>query len=473
MEADDEGVAGGGDDMVLLGAARAVITPPVGCELSGFIARHGPMRGIHDDLYARALVWSTGSGSSDVTAALLTLDLIGLDRPVVETICTRVAAHTPIPAANIAVTTTHTHGGPSVMDGRLGGHADPVYMAFLIAAAAGAVIAAYESRSPATARFALGHEPHVGKNRRIPGGLIDPDVPVLRFDGPDGQARALLVSYACHPVTLGAENVRATADYPGYVVRTLELLYPAAHIQFATGCCGQVNTGHTPQDSVTGRGGGRRTYSECARLGRAIAGAALQAAEHVAPVAPAAATVAAEVATAATGSGLPAVAARRTTLELPLEPVVPASELRALADSWREEATQLRHAAAPAGDVLLRHAWAQWAEETAMQTHPCRTVTADIMVLAVGGTRLVLLPGEAFVELGLEIKRRAGWRALLVVAYANSNPGYIPHRSAYAEGGYEVNEAYRFYGYPAGFAPEAGEMLVEEALRLLDQLRSV
>jgi hypothetical protein len=92
------------------------------------------------------------------------------------------------------------------------------------------------------------------------------------------------------------------------------------------------------------------------------------------------------------------------------------------------------------------------------------------MLLTIGEISILLLPGEPFVELGLEIKQRAGREALMVIGYSNGNPGYIPHRAAYETGGYEVAEAYRFYNYPSAFAPEAGEMLVEEALHLLFSL---
>lgn len=458
----DERQSGG---RLLLGTARAVITPPVGSELSGFAARTAPMRGVHDDLYARALAWSSGGASSPAsTVVLLTLDVIGLDRHVVGMIRGRITARTGIADENIAVTTTHTHGGPPVMEGRLGGHVDGTYLGFLIDTAAGAALAAVDAVGPVTARYTLGHESQVGKNRRIAGGPMDPDVPVLRFDAPDGSVRALLVSYACHPVTLGTDNLLATADYPGYVVRTLESLYPGAHVQFVTGCCGQINTGHVAQDSVSGRGMGRRTYEECARLGRAIAGAALQASEHGAPPGGEA------LATAFEEHGNGKVSARRRVVELPLQSAPAPEELRTQAEIWRAEAERLERSDAPAGDVLLRHAWARWAEATAEDPHPAHSVAAEVMVLALGGIRLVLLPGEAFVEFGHEIKRRAGRKALMVAAYANGNPGYIPHRSAYAQGGYEVTEAYRFYGYPAGFAPEAGELLVEEALRLVAEL---
>jgi neutral ceramidase len=71
------------------------------------------------------------------------------------------------------------------------------------------------------------------------------------------------------------------------------------------------------------------------------------------------------------------------------------------------------------------------------------------------------------VEFGLEVKERTAPRRVMTLAYANGRPGYIPHRSAYPAGGYEVDEAYRYYGYPACFAPEAGEAIVATAIDLV------
>ena len=56
------------------GAGRVVITPPVGINLSGFAGR-APSNGVHDDLYATALVLSE---ERDHPVALVTLDLLGM-----------------------------------------------------------------------------------------------------------------------------------------------------------------------------------------------------------------------------------------------------------------------------------------------------------------------------------------------------------------------------------------------------------
>ncbi|GHO63081.1 alkaline ceramidase [Ktedonobacter sp. SOSP1-52] len=447
---------------LLMGVARAVITPPVGSEMSGFIARSSGMLGVHDDLYVRAMAWSNGDDAS--RAILLTLDVIGLDLSTVEAIRQRITARTTIPGMRIEITATHTHGGPSVMDGRLGGRVDPSYLDFLIQTSADTAVTAVSKQLPVTARFTVGYEPTVGKNRRIPDGIIDPAVPVLRFDGLDSRPYALLVSYACHPVTLGADNFLATADYPGYTVRALEAVYADAHVQFVTGCCGQINTGHSAQDSVKGHGLERRTYAECQRLGRLIAGAALQASER------GAAPGGAPLAMLSRAQGSTAVQVLRRVVELPLlEPESP-DALRQFAVRCHEEVARLQRNGVSTGDVLLLRGWAAWAEKMSIDPHPAHSITAEIIVLALGEMCIVMLPGEPFVELGLTIKARAGKETLMVIGYANGSPGYIPDRSAYETGGYEVREAYRFYNYPAGFAPEAGEVLVQGALALLAQL---
>ena len=55
------------------GVARATITPPVGIDMSGFAGRE-PSLGIHDELYATALVFEEG----EERVALVTCDLLFL-----------------------------------------------------------------------------------------------------------------------------------------------------------------------------------------------------------------------------------------------------------------------------------------------------------------------------------------------------------------------------------------------------------
>ncbi|SKF62524.1 Uncharacterised protein [Mycobacteroides abscessus subsp. abscessus] len=47
-------------------------------------------------------------------------------------------------------------------------------------------------------------------------------------------------------------------------------------------------------------------------------------------------------------------------------------------------------------------------------------------------------------------------------------PGYLPSAHEYPLGGYEVVDAHRYYGMPAGFSRGSLEALVDVAAGLLD-----
>lgn len=426
------------------GFGRVDVTPPADTYLCGFAARTGRAVGVHDRLYARALVVA-GPGGRDRTA-LVACDVIGLDVDQTTEIGHGVERATGIPADAVVVTATHTHGGPPTMPGRLGGHVDAGYVARLVDGAVEAVRRADENRVPARLRLAFGHEPTVAHNRRDPDGPTDPNVYVVRVDREDGGLLGLVCQYACHPVTLGPDNLLVTADYPGYLVRALESRYPGAAAMFVTGCAGQLNTGHSAADSITGRTATRRTYDEAGRIGELLAAAVVDAVDEL-PV---------------DRDPVPLQGFTTRAVRMPLQPVDPPARLLADADRWQRESED-----AEPGPALMLRAWADWARRVASDDRQAAYVDASVTALRWGEVTVVGLPGEPFVELGLDIRRRSG-EHVVVLGYAGGVPGYVPHRSAYAAGGYEPCEAHRFYGQPAGFAPEAGERLVDAALAAID-----
>jgi hypothetical protein len=75
----------------------------------------------------------------------------------------------------------------------------------------------------------------------------------------------------------------------------------------------------------------------------------------------------------------------------------------------------------------------------------------------------VSLPGEIFVELGLEIKQQSPFRHTIIVELANGAIGYIPTSKAYDQGNYEP--------LSARCAKGSGETLVRSALRMLGDLK--
>jgi hypothetical protein len=91
-------------------------------------------------------------------------------------------------------------------------------------------------------------------------------------------------------------------------------------------------------------------------------------------------------------------------------------------------------------------------------------ITTEIQVLRIGDIYILGLPGEVLVEIGLEIKKRAGIDKLLIVSLANDTIGYVCHAAAYDEGGYESGPATQL-------AKGAGEIMATEALSLIELLK--
>jgi hypothetical protein len=61
-----------------------------------------------------------------------------------------------------------------------------------------------------------------------------------------------------------------------------------------------------------------------------------------------------------------------------------------------------------------------------------------VQLLEVGELRAFALPGEPFVELGLELRRRVGGGKVLVAGFANDDVRYVLTPDAYVAGQYET-----------------------------------
>ena len=93
-----------------------------------------------------------------------------------------------------------------------------------------------------------------------------------------------------------------------------------------------------------------------------------------------------------------------------------------------------------------------------------------MQALRLGPLLVAALPGEFFVDYGRRVKAAAPRAPVLVAGCANDNLGYFPTRDAYSRGGYEVETAYRYYGYAAAWSAEAGEAVAAAAAALVGRL---
>lgn len=420
--------------MLKAGWCAVDITPPVGTPLAGFAARKGVSEGIHDPLMARALVIEREGGE---TVALLTVDVVGVPTPMARQVRERIAAAIGTTPDHVMVSASHTHSGP-VLEPSLDtiGLASEHYRATLADDVVGAMVAAAKRRQPVRLEAASGRIEGIGRNRRHDDGLpVDPEVGLLAFLPQAGPA-CRFVKYACHAVTLGPDNLQITADYPGYAMRFIERVMGRGTVaMFANGAAGDINTGHSADLSALGYFIPGRTFERAERLGTMLGAEVVRIAQEVEeesdPIVRAASR---EILLPA--KALPSTAEATADLErkrkaldavvAKLGSTVPETDSRLVTARVDELYARL----------LVLRVGQQGGEGPAKEAP--RGIPVEIQGIRIGGTVLIGVPVELFVEIGLAVQAASPWKRTWVLGYTNGSMGYLPSRGAYAEGGYEV-----------------------------------
>src|SRR3954452_19694300 len=93
------------------GTARVAITPKEPMWMAGYGARNKPSEGAVHDLWAKALVLEDPSGAK---AALVTLDVCGIDRALSLAIRKTLRSRLGLEHDRVVLACSHTHCGPVV-----------------------------------------------------------------------------------------------------------------------------------------------------------------------------------------------------------------------------------------------------------------------------------------------------------------------------------------------------------------------
>jgi hypothetical protein len=106
-----------------------------------------------------------------------------------------------------------------------------------------------------------------------------------------------------------------------------------------------------------------------------------------------------------------------------------------------------------------------YARETVYLAEYPQTVRTPIQALRIGPLGLATFPGEAFAELGLEVKAKSPFKPTMLIELANDYRGYIPTPEAHANGGYETWRAKSSY-----LEVNAAPKMIASAVRQLEKL---
>ena len=455
-----------GPEVFRAGSASRKITPPVG-SIMGSSYGITVSEGVHDDLYAKALVFNRG----DVKGAFVVLDIISIPHTVVVQARQLIAKRTGIPSSHVVLAATHAHAGPQMNPlfwdavGGLPKQRSEEYVRNLPAMIAEVVELAEKRLQPVQVFVGTARQNKINFNRRFrmkdgsfrmnPGSLnpnivraagpVDPEVSVIEFRSLDSDPVAILVNFALHAAVVGGSYF--SADFPA----TLSALLANVHGEelvtiFTNGTSGNVNhIDVSRRDQLSG-------HEESARIGTILAADVLKILPQLRPI--------------ETNS----LQVRSVKVELPV-PKIETDEIK-----WAQQImAQYGKAVPPAfSDVVKAWRIIDLASSksksrgeittTVPLTDDGTALQSEVQVVALGDElALVGFPGDAFVELGLAIKLNSPFTFTVISEQSgNGTLSYVPNRKAFLEGGYEV--------ISARFAPGGGEILTETVIRTLIEL---
>lgn len=365
------------------GASSADITPPTGGRMYGYGARGvNVSRGVHDPLFAKALVLENG----DDRIAIVTLDW----GTITEEISTNIRALVTdrVGIENVVCVASHSHSAPQP-EPDFPSEEKP-YLREAEAAIADAIVRATQALEPARILVGYGHVEE-GFNRRkvLPDGTVEmfwvnrdrePTTPVdyqlgvIRVEAVDGDTIATLVNFQCHPVVLGPENLEISADYPGVMKARVEDAL-GGQCLFLQGAAGDINPfwDKTPPDEGA--------FEQMTKMGEAVANEAIRVSREG------------------------------------LEPIAANPAL-----SFHAEI------------VPLQPRWPRRGPEGPLNAEVNTILIGDELAFAT-------FPGEFFVEHGLRLKNESLIEHTFFVGYTNRRLRYFPTINAAAQGGYGATSA--------------------------------
>ena len=403
------------------GTAKVDITPPVGAWLSGYGSRNKPSEGILDPLYAKALVLDDGREK----IAIVSADLLWVPLKITNEIRQKVQEKIGIPQQNIMICGTHTHFAPKIdriakdWPDAAAAEIDESYVQVFKKKIFDSIMLADRDIKEVKLGVGKGEMTEIVYNRRTkkPDGTVamtfnlPPASKDLTFGPVDPELCLLRVDDSDGDLVAAVVNY-ACHPVSGDPIRDKFYYISADYPGYTAQVIEQAEGGNCI--FLLGTAGNMnpiRLNRKHPRMqtGKALGGAALRHIQFTQPCSDV------------------KISTLKQQVSLPLKKDLPPERLLSVGKD-------------------------------------AETQNSEIQVLRIGDVYILGLPGEILVEIGLEIKAKAGIENLFVVSLANDIVGYVCPRAAYKEGGYEPDSG-------TNLAPGAGEIITERALMLIEQVK--
>lgn len=441
------------------GFARRNINPVRPCSLAGYFNER-TWNKILDDLEVRVLTLKYGNEYFSI----IQFDLVTTTQAFVDAIYDKIEGSNIFSKENMIITATHTHTGPEIRKSKPG--FDEEYEKTAVNQAIEALNdsitnlergkiftgKAQESRFAFNRRYwmrdgsVLTNPPKCSQDIDRPEGEIDSEIPLVEIINDAGEVRFLMANIVNHTDTIGGNSV--SADWTGFLIKEMETsLGDNSMFMPLIGCSGNIN--HFDIDDPSSQA----SYQEAERIGMGYASTIKKALGYLEE---------SKISFMKTANTYVEVAPREIT---------------------KNEITEAKETLEKYNDVLDAEKGGELTSLDLAKKTPAALkcfaksllATADdkeknifnLTGLAIGDIRIISLPAEPFVEIGLTIKKDIFPNKLTIVVSHSNGLGslnkcgaYIPNKWNYGRGGYETT-------------PKSNPFSIKTSEKLLKGIRSL
>lgn len=422
--------------LLLAGAARVDITPPLGTFINGDFVTHYATH-IHDPLYAKALVLQQGG----MAIAVVIVDICLMTKEYIDEIKAGITEQTGIPFQHILISSTHTHAAGSVAPVFLVS-ADLPYMNKLTGLVRQAVLEAKQNLKPAKIGFGSVDVPEHVRCRRYfmkegfkpfnpVSGLLDkvktnpfgsgkyiiksvakpdPQVTFIVVKGVDDNWISLLANYSLHYVG-DWKNGTISADYFGEFSSHIQRKLNAGDDfvgMMSNGTSGDINIWDFENTATYPTG----NFMKSRLIGHDIAEKVYGEIDHI------------------QWESDPEILVQYEEMDV---------DVRKPDNDTLEKAKQLI-ASSDYEHLVVDEAGLTsiFAREQVLLAELPDQLLFPVQVLKIGSLVIAAVAAEVFAETGLWLKASSPYKKYFTIGLANGNLGYLPPDHEMARGGYET-----------------------------------
>ncbi len=394
----------------------------------------GQVKGQEGKLQATAIVIQ-----GDIKLCLVSVDILMINRDYLDQASQQIEQACGIPVGNVFINSSHTHHAPSTVTVH-GYERDEEFCRRTVTAiveAAKQANATADQSGPCQGMFRLGQEATVGQNSRQllkdgkiywigprdelvrPTGPFDVDLPVLAFQREDKSYAGVIFNHSTH--CIGTRSGKRSPRFYGLAAQELSVDL-GTNVEFFSGAAGSTHN----------------LSLDCDEMVLRIKGAVREALTKTTTV----------------ESNKLASIKREINFQM-----------RKFDEQKEDQAvTEYCQKYAPGGAEYIIDVFRK--SRAKLKDQQGQTRTTWIHAIQIGDVYFVGVPAEFFTTHGIEIKRRSPFRNTFVCGLTNDYVGYLPDRPGFEAGGYQT-----WTGLHSFSEVGTGEMVVDECLKLLNDLR--